>query len=263
MLHQEIVIPAYRHFRQDEVNRSLVRRDPPPVGFDNIPIFLDRFANGGTLRSRGVEFTVTLPVVPALRTRLEVNGARITTDFFTDDRNFGPANWLGEFQLDTTLRRLAYFEGLATTATRSIVTWRLVHHQPDLGTVLTATVQQRLGESRQTFAPTDSVSFNGYLTRSGALVEVPLERRRDAEFGDLRRQRASAIAGRSTSPDDWVMTLQVAKSVAGSGRLSFYVYNVTDKFLTISGGGTVRALPSSRFGVELTLPTAGLFRSAP
>jgi hypothetical protein len=234
----------------------------PPLSFDDIPIFLDRFANGGTLRSHGVEFTVTLPVIPALRTRLEVNGAQITTDFVTDDRNFGPANRLGEFQLDTGIRWVAYYEGLSTTSTRSILTWRLVHHQPDLGMVLTATVQQRLGESRQTFAPTDSVSFAGYLTRNGTLVPVPAERRLDSEFRDLRQQRASTIAGRFTSPDDWVMTLQVAKSIAGNGRLSFYVYNVTDKFLTISSGGAVRALPSSRFGAELTLPTTGLFRSA-
>jgi hypothetical protein len=232
----------------------------PPIGFDAIPLFLNRFANGGTLRSRGVEFTLALPVVPALRTRLEVNGAQIATDFTTDDRNFGPANLLGEFQVDARVPRVAYYEGLATQSSRAIVTWRLVHHQPDLGLVLTATVQQRLNETRQVFSVPDSLGFAGFVTRDGLLTPVPRDQRADPQYRDLVRQRPSAQSSRSTSPDDWIMTLQVAKSMFGGGRLSFYVYNVTDKFLTISGGGALRALPSSRFGAEVTLPTASLFR---
>jgi hypothetical protein len=235
----------------------------PPIGNDPVPIFLDRYTNGGTLGTRGVEFTVVLPIVPQLHTRLEVNGARITTDFATDDRNFGPAATLGAFQIDTSVHRVAYYEGIATRATRALVTWRLVHHQPDLGLVITATVQQRLGESTTTVSAADSTSFAGYLGRDGTLTPVPVARRNDAEFADLRQGRASVTSTSSRSPDDWLMTLQIAKSLAGNGRLSFYFYNVTDKFITISGGGIIRALPSSRFGVELTLPTAGLFGGTP
>lgn len=231
----------------------------PPISFDEIPLFLTRFANGGTLRSRGVEFTLALPVVPALRTRLEVNGAQITTDFTSDDRNFGPANLLGEFQVDARIPRVAYYEGLATQASRAIVTWRLVHHQPDLGLVITGTIQQRLKESRAVFSAPDSLSFAGFVSRDGTLTPVPRDQRGSPQYRDLVRQRPSAPSSRTTTPDDWVMTLQVAKSVFGGGRLAFYVYNVTDKFLTF-GGGTVRALPSSRFGAEVTLPTAPLFR---
>ncbi len=231
----------------------------PPIGNDPVPIFLDRYTNGGTLGSRGAEFTVSLPVISQLRTRLEVSGATITTTFVTDDRNFGPSNILGDFQVDTSVHRIAYYEGVSTSAKRSLVTWRLVHHQPDLGLVITATVQQRLGESTRTLSAKDSVSFAGYLTRDGVLTPVPAARRNDTEFADLRRDRASVSSSTSTSPSDWLMTLQVAKSLANNGRLSFYFYNLTDKFLTISGGGVIRALPSSRFGVELTLPTAGLF----
>jgi hypothetical protein len=60
---------------------------------------------------------------------------------------------------------------------------------------------------------------------------------------------------RQRQPDDWLFSLQVAKSVLGEGRLSFYVFNVLDK-LAVFGGGSVAAVPSSRFGAELTIPTA-------
>jgi hypothetical protein len=53
----------------------------------------------------------------------------------------------------------------------------------------------------------------------------------------------------------------VAKSIGRNGRLSFYVFNALDKLATF-GGGTVRTLPSSRFGVEVTLPLDA-FRGAP
>lgn len=234
----------------------------PPIGFDPVPIFIDRYTNGGTLGSRGAEFTVAFPVIPQLRTRLEVTGAQITTNFVTDDRNYGPSNLLGNFQIDTSVKRVAYYEGISTRAKRALVTWRLVHHQPDLGLVITATVQQRLATSSQVLSATDSSSFAGYLTRDGVLTPVPVAQRNDAQFADLRKLRASVTSSRSTSPDDWLMTLQIAKSFAGNGRLSFYYYNLTDKFLTISGGGVIRALPTSRFGAEVTIPTATLFGGA-
>lgn len=41
--------------------------------------------------------------------------------------------------------------------------------------------------------------------------------------------------------------------------MSFYIFNATDKFLTFNQIGAVRALPSSRFGAELTLPFSDFF----
>jgi hypothetical protein len=228
----------------------------PPIAREPVPIFIDRIVNGGRLDNRGAEFTLVLPVIASLRTRLEVNGATLESRFATTDRNFGGISGLSTFQVDTTVKRVAYFEGAASRSRRSIVTWRLVHHQPDLGLVITGTVQQRLGERRQTLLNTDSTAFAGYLGRDGVLVPVPLERRDDVAFADLRRLRSSLSSVVTTVPNDWVMTLQVAKSLPGAGRLSFYVFNVTDKFVTLGSGGTARALPNSRFGVELTLPTA-------
>ena len=227
----------------------------PPLFFEPVPVFLDRFVNGGRLDTRGVEFTAQLPVIPALRTRVEVSGARLETGFATDDRDFGPTSRLNDFQVDTAIRRVAYFDRARTRSRRSIVTWRVVHHQPELGFVITATVQQRLGDERRVLSRSDSTAFAGYITRAGVLVPVPESRRLDPEFADLRRLRPSIAGGVNRLPNDWLASLQVAKSLPGGGRLNFYVFNALDRLISFSGS-SVRALPSTRFGVELTIPTA-------
>ena len=157
------------------------------------------------------------------------------------------------------MKRVAYFEGISSSSRQSIVTWRLVHQQPDVGLVITTTVQQRRGFERRVLSRTDSLSFAGFIDRSGTITAVPESDRTRPEYADLRRQRANVGSSRSTSPDDWVMSLQVAKSIGASGRLSFYVFNALDKFVTFGATGGARALPSTRFGAELTLPTRQLF----
>jgi hypothetical protein len=234
----------------------------PPIVSDPVPVFLDRFVNGGRLRTRGTEVIASLPTIPALRTRLEITGAQLTTTFATDDRDFGNISATNDFQIDSTRRRLAFFEGRSNRARQAIITYRLVHHQPDLGLVITGTVQQRRGFERRVLGRTDSLSFEGYLTRTGELVRVPEADRLLPEYADLRRARAGQAALTNRQPDDWLISLQVVKSVGRDGRLSFYVFNALDKLATFGGGGAVRALPSSRFGAELTLPLGGLLGGA-
>ena len=227
-------------------------------------MFLDRYVNSGTMINRGLEFIVTFPVIPALRTRLEVSGATIETRFSTDDRDYGPLTRLNDFQVDTAIKRVAYFDGASTRSERTIVTWRLVHHQPDLGFVITTTVQQRLNFENRVLSRNDSLAFVGYINRAGELTPVPEADKLQPQYADLRKLRP-ATTGSSTGskqPNDWVMSLQVAKSLGRNGRLSFYVYNALDKFVTFGAGGTARALPSTRFGAELTIPTAELFGGA-
>lgn len=232
----------------------------PALSVEPIPVFLNRYGNGGSLGNRGVEFTATLPVIPALRTRLEISGAQIETRFATDERNYGSVSGINEFQVDSAIKRIAYFEGISTRSQRGVLTYRLVHHQPDLGLVITTTAQQRRGDVRETRSRTDATAFAGYVDRSGTLIPVIESARIAPQYADLRLQRPSVSPGRSVLPDDWVFALQVAKSLGRSGRLSFYVFNALDTFVTIGSGGS-RSLPATRFGAELTLPTGELLGS--
>lgn len=233
----------------------------PPIGFDTIPIFLDRFVNGGRVDTRGLELVMSLPVIPALRTRVEVGGASIETAFASDERDFGPGSRTTAFQLDSNVLRIPYFDGGSTKSWRNILTWRVVHHQPDVGLVITATIQQRLGDRRRATAANDSLSFEGYVTRTGTLVPVLRADRSRPEFADLRAARAGNSSFGSRVPNDALLSLQVAKSVAGNGRISFYVFNALDRSITFGNGG-VRALPATRFGAELTIPTDRWFGAA-
>lgn len=227
----------------------------PAISSDAVPVFLDRFTNGGWLGSRGIEFVAAAPVIPALRTRLEVSGAVVETRFRTTETDFGAASVTNAFQLDSSVGRIPYFGGRRTRAQRTVITWRVVHHQPEAGLVITGTVQQRVRTSFLTEHRTDSLAFEGFVTRAGELVPVAEAQRLDPQYRDLRRGRPGLTGVRQRQPDDWLLSLQVAKSVFGEGRLSFYVFNVLDK-LAVFGGGSVTAVPSSRFGAELTIPTA-------
>ena len=234
----------------------------PPIGFDPVPIFLDRYVNGGRLDSRGVEFVAILPNIPDLRTRLELSGATMSTSFATDDRDFGSLSRLGEFQVDTVIKRVPYTSGARSSTRQSILTWRLIHHQPDVGLVITTTLQQRLGFRRQSQINGGDLWFEGYLDREGNIVPVPASERDNPEYADLRAQRPGSNSSTTTQPNDWVLSLQIAKSLGRSGRMSFYIFNATDKFVTFNAAGSVRALPSSRFGAEMTLPLGDLFGGA-
>jgi hypothetical protein len=232
----------------------------PPIGSDPLPIFLDRSVNGGRLHTSGIEYIITLPVIPALRTRLEISGAEIETKFSTSEFEYESAIRFHTFQIDSTIPRSAFFAGRTNRAERGIRTWRLIHHQPELGLIVTATIQQRLGELRERTDRVDSLSFLGYVTRTGERVFVPESDRMLPEYADLRAARTDPVTTLSRQPDDWMISLQIAKSVGTEGRLSLYFFNALDKLVTF-GTGVSRALPSSRFGAELTLPMSVLERA--
>lgn len=232
----------------------------PPIGSDPLPIFLDRSVNGGRLHTSGIEYIITLPVIPALRTRLEISGARLETKFSTSEFEYESAIRFHTFQIDSTIPRSAFFAGRTNRAERGIRTWRLIHHQPELGLIVTATIQQRLGDLRERTDRVDSLSFLGYVTRTGERVFVPESDRMLPEYADLRAARTDPVTTLSRQPDDWMISLQIAKSVGTEGRLSLYFFNALDKLVTF-GTGVARALPSSRFGAELTLPMSVLERA--
>ncbi|MEX1049929.1 MAG: hypothetical protein WEC54_00130, partial [Gemmatimonadales bacterium] len=128
-------------------------------------------------------------------------------------------------------------------------------HQPALGLVITAVVQHIARDVTESLAATDTLAFDGYVTRNGTLVPVPLERRGDPEFADLRVRRAGAVSDSTVRPPDWIASLQVRKTLPAGGQLSFYAFNVFDRV------GRGRVFPAIRFGIELGMPLAGLLGS--
>ena len=228
----------------------------PASRADTVPILVDRPANILTLESRGWEATLTLPELRALRLQLSVQGARVNTRLFQDGPDFGRP--FSDFQLSETDPRSPYWENITRTSARTLLTYRLVHHQPELGLVVTAVIEHFLTDRRQDLGATDTLGFAGYVTRTGELVPVPPDQRGSPEFADLRVARAGVSTARTDTPADWLMSLQVAKTLPLDGRLSFYAFNVLDRLGRIKGLGG-RTFARARFGLEVTMPLARIF----
>lgn len=230
----------------------------PSTGADTIPISAAVPANSLTLRTRGAELTAVTAEVPGLRTRLQVNGAYVRTELTTADIDFGAPVRFSDFQLNPLRPRLPYYVGATRFGERGLITYRVVHQQPAVGLVITATVQQSLFESTRSIGESDSLDFAGYVTRGGELVPVPRERRLDAEFADVRIARSGLFRTPQSPAADWLASLQVAKTLPLGGRLSFYAFNAFDRVGRYAARNrAARFYAPIRFGLDVTMPVGG------
>ncbi|HUP19542.1 MAG TPA: TonB-dependent receptor [Gemmatimonadota bacterium] len=230
----------------------------PATHADSVPILIHRRANNLELENRGLELTATLPEIPVLRTRFEVQGSLVETSLAQDALDFG-LNF-SSFQVSENLERAPFWEGGTRTGTLALLIYRIIHHQPAVGLVITGAVQHTVHETRRDVGASDTLAFSGYITRDGTLVPVPPEDRGLDEYRDLRVPRRTLLAD-SEVPGTWFLSVQVSKTLPLDGRLSFYAFNALDRVGTYGEAGVPsNLLPGARFGLELTIPPTALFR---
>jgi len=235
----------------------------PASSVDTVPLLLSQPANNQRLDSRGLELTATLPEVRPLRTQVELQGAWVETRFARDDIEFN-ASQFSSFQENALEIRIPYWQGTVRVAERAILTSRVIHRQPELGLVITGTVQHVLRQARRDIAGTDTLAFAGYLTRDGRLVPVPPEERTLPEYADLRRTRLGVQTQPRPPAADWFLSLQVSKTLPLDGRLSFYAFNALDRQGQPERAGVAPlTFPAMRFGLEIIMPARGLARLIP
>ncbi len=228
----------------------------PPFRTDTVPVLIDLPDNVYTITSRGLELIASLPELRPLRTRLEVTGSWVSTEKKSDALFFGTQQAFTDFQLQSAIPRTPYWEGITETGERMLFLYRLIHHQPRLGLVITATVQHDAIEEVNDLAATDTLSFAGYVTRDGRLVPVPESERADPEYADLRQPRKGVLATPEGAPADWLLSVQVSMALPLEGQLRFWAFNLLDNRGSFPEGAVRwRHYPPMRFGVELTLPT--------
>ncbi len=223
----------------------------PAAFVDTVPILIQQPANNFTVKTRGVEFTAFLPQLKVISTNLEVQGSWIKEELSADGIEFGALADFENFQFNGTTPRVPFWDGRSPTGVRAIFTYRIIHHQPRLGLVITGTLQHYAKETRRDVGASDTLSFAGFMNRDGSLVRIRPEDRTDAQFADLRRPRAGLENFRV--PADWLLSLQVSKTLPLDGRFSFYAFNALDRSgkITIRGA---RPFAGIRFGMELTMP---------
>jgi hypothetical protein len=232
----------------------------PPSSADTVPVIVQRPANHLTVVNDGIELMATLPEIPRLRTRLQVQGSFVRTDRQSDAVNVGTATRFSDFQLSGVQQRAPYWQGIHERGERYLLTYRLIHHQPALGLVVTATVQHNLRDFFDDIGSRDTLGFAGYITRSGELVPVPEADRTLPQYQDLRIPRGGLIEPQAT-PASWMMGLQVSKALPLEGELRFWAFNALDRVGRYPAAGQIaRVYPRPQFGVELNFQPGAIVR---
>jgi outer membrane receptor protein involved in Fe transport len=232
----------------------------PAYRADTVPVLLLQPANSLALGTRGFEATLALPEATALQTRLEIQGAWIWTRLESSGLEVG--TYFSDFQLRGTQPRTPYWEGTTRTGDRLLLNYRLIHQQPSVGLVITTTVQHVPRESLRSIGGRDSLEFAGYITRTGEVVAVPEAERGREEYRDIQLPRRTLITERTRTLADWLLSVQVSKTLPLDGRLSLYAFNAFDRVGQYPRPGWAQRLhPPVRFGLEVSLsPGAVLAR---
>lgn len=232
----------------------------PAAYSDTVPILVEVPHNSMTVTSRGLELTALLPQIPWIRTRLHVTGQWIETRQTVDALYFGSPFVFGQFSLRGQQARTPYWGPSTETARRMLLTYRVIHHQPELGLVITATIQHNISDHQEDPTAIDTLAYLGYLTRDGRLVPVPESERGNDEYQDLRIGRTGTLGTPRHTPADWMLSVQVSKTLPLDGRLSFWAFNALDR-RGLFGERDVapRRYSRMRFGLELIVPVRGLF----
>ncbi len=90
-------------------------------------------------------------------------------------------------------------------------------------------------------------------------MPVPQVQRGDSIYKDLHVGRIGLGTSRSGVPNDWLLSLQVSKTLPLDGRFSVYAFNAFDRQGRIAPGGSQRVFQPVQFGLEVTLPVQALF----
>jgi len=227
----------------------------PPLYSDTVPIFIDRPENDVTQVTRGIELEAVLPEIRPLRTRLQIEGTYARTRQWTTALYFGDFGTVPAFEVNDSEPRIPYWNGGISTGARALMTYRLIHQEPELGLVITAAIQHNIFDRVVDIGATDSLSFAGYVTRSGQLVPVPPDQRSLPQYADLRQTRSGLLTTPTRSPGDWLMSVEVAKTLPLGGRLGFWVFNATDRPGVLVAPKTLaRPYSPMRFGLEVSIP---------
>lgn len=233
---------------------------PPATSADTVPVLVDRRAHKIDQTSRGLELVATLPELEPIHTRLQVTGSWVRTDQEVEGLLFGQGTSFQNFQQLDHIERHPYWRGAEQRGESGMLVYRLIHQQPEAGLVITATVQHNVHDEVRDLTATDTLAFQGYVTRAGDLVPVPRSERGRPEFQDLRFPRGAILQARRATPADWMMNVQVSKSLPLDGKLNFWAFNLLDDRGIFRDPDVLRRVyPPTRFGLEVTLPARALW----
>ena len=228
----------------------------PAQSVDTVPVFIDRPRNMQRVVNRGVEWTLSLPELSIIQTRLELQGAW-TVSQLSNMARYGPVA-AGD-QLSARLAAEARPVLVGGQRARGTGALHGAHHPPPTCHGPRPYGDRAVFHSREQRAggATDTLAWAGYMARTGVFTPVPAAERGEAQYRDLRRQRVGIITVPASPAPDWIF--QRAGGEERDGRGAAVVLRL-QRLRSRRQAGDLRAgarlFPRLRFGVELTVPVA-------
>ncbi len=212
--------------------------------------------NNRVLNSRGVEFDLNLGRFDAIRTAVAVNGAWMRTESynkeysFYDGRSGEAANQthVGVYQQEMEKH---YWERATTSV-------RLTHNIPEIGFVVTLTVEATWKDSDWYKYGNDSIPVMYISKFDGQVYDFPVSRKDEQEFNTTLRTVTKMNYVRQDYPALFCFNINVTKEIRDVMRVSFFANNMFryyqyDRDYRSTSYGYTKRNPNFFFGLELSL----------
>lgn len=195
---------------------------PPVLGYERTDTFFAPYdipVNNRRIANRGVEYTINIPEVRALRTSFNITGAWIRTDTYDN----GPFTDAAKAYQGTTVPELVgiYRSGGRIVSSRMNTSVRFIHRIPQLNMIFSA-LWQTVWISRNGAVPL-SIYPEAVLNRKGEVIPLSPEQAKLPEYQSLVRVAANLEA--TAYPPLHLFNLRLTKEWKNGAGFSFYANN--------------------------------------
>jgi len=223
---------------------------PDPARVDTFFTAYDVPAPTWAYDTRGLELTLDLPEWSAARTSLSLTGGW----FRTRARNEAPTIDVWAFVGSSRpAERAGVYPSSGTRRERATTTLHLIHRVPEVGMVLTGSLQTVWWDRDRATGITPYPE--GFVDRAARVTSLTPEEARSEAFRDLRRTLPETAGVEERRPPLPMLNLRLSKALPAGLELSFFLNNALSHrplHERRRGTGFERRNPPLFFGAEVT-----------
>ena len=221
-----------------------------PASIDTFFAAYDAPVNSRTVNNKGVEYSIDLPEINAIRTSFNITGAFIQTK--SDDNGMYTDADKAYAGTVAPKRVGVYPSSGSVTAKRMNTSLRFVHRIPSHNIVFSA-LWQAIWITQNRREPL-SVYAMAYINRKGEMIEINEQERKSEEFSDLKRPVNQA--NNTSFPPLHLINIRLTKEWKKGFGFSFYVnnfINLRPLHTNPDSNGFVRRNEPMFFGAEFNV----------
>ena len=243
-------------FTYAKLSASSTPPNQPPV-LNPIPVSIDTFfaaydvpVNNRYIQNKGIEYSIDLPEIQAIRTSFNITGAYINTTSF-DDGQFTDA--AKAYSGNNAPRRVGIYQSSAKiTAERLNSSVRLIHRIPQLNMVISA-LWQTIWITKSRSAALSAYPI-GYINRKGETIYLNETDAKQPVYTDLVRPVSNIMP--ISYPPLQLFNIRLTKEWAKGFGFSFYANNFINSrplHADVNTGGLIRRNEPLFFGAEFNI----------